>query len=90
MKWPPLVGTGTPNLRHFRSKEELRQKLLELWPGDSSKKNDALACWQFAHDIAVGDIIFAKQGFTKLLGYGVVEGDYEFEAKRERYRHVAG
>ena len=59
---------GTPDLRQFNSKDEIRQKLLELWPGDSSKKNDALACWQFAHDIEVGDIIFAKQGFTSLLG----------------------
>lgn len=79
---------GTPDLRQFKSKEEIRQKLLELWPGDSSKKNDAHACWQFVHDIEVGDIIFAKQGFAKLLGYGVVEGDYEFDATRSRYKHV--
>ena len=31
----------------------------------------------------VGDIIFAKQGFTKLLGYGVVEGEYEFDEKQD-------
>ncbi|MBL9138086.1 MAG: EVE domain-containing protein, partial [Verrucomicrobiales bacterium] len=79
---------GTPNLRDFRSKEELRQKLLELWPSDSSKKNDAHACWQFVHDIEVGDIIFAKQGFSRLLGYGVVESEYEFDATRTHYKHV--
>lgn len=79
---------GTPDLRQFKNKEEIRQKLLEIEQGDSSKKNDALACWQFAHDIEVGDIIFAKQGFAKLLGYGVVEGDYEFDATRAHYKHV--
>ena len=79
---------GTPDLRQFKSKEEIRQKLQELWPGDSSKKNDAHACWQFVHDIEEGDIIFAKQGFTKLLGYGVVEGDYDFDATRTHYKHV--
>lgn len=79
---------GTPDLRQFKSKEEIRQKLLELWPSDSSKKNDAHACWQFIHDIEVGDIIFAKQGFSRILGYGVVEGDYEFDATRTHYKHV--
>jgi len=79
---------GTPDLRQFKGKDEIRRKLQELWPGDSSKKNDALACWQFVHDIEVGDIIFAKQGLAKLLGYGLVEGDYEFDATRAHYKHV--
>lgn len=79
---------GTPDLRQFRSKEEVRQKLQELWPGDSSKRNDAHACWQFVHDIEVGDIIFAKQGFSRLLGYGVVGGEYEFDATRANHKHV--
>lgn len=79
---------GTPDLRQFKSKEALRDKLLELFPNDSDKKNDARACWQFVHDIQLGDIVFAKQGATKLLGYGVVEGDYEFDQKRDYYKHV--
>ena len=36
----------------------------------------------------VDDIIFAKQGTIKLLGYGVVEGDYDFDATRSYYMHV--
>ena len=79
---------GTSDLREFKSKEEIREKLLELWPSDSSKKNDAHTCWQFVHDVEIGDIIFAKQGFTKVLGYGVVEGEYEFDEKRPQYKHV--
>ena len=71
-----------------RDKDEIRRKLQDLWPGVSSKKNDVLACWQFVHDIEVGDIIFAKQGLAKLLGYGVVEGDYEFDATRAHYKHL--
>jgi 5-methylcytosine-specific restriction protein B len=78
----------TPDLRQFKSKKEIRHKLREMDQDDSSKRNDALACWQFAHDIQKGDIIFAKQGFTKLLGYGVVEGDYDFHATRAHYKHI--
>jgi MoxR-like ATPase len=79
---------GTPDLRQFKNKEELRQNLLKVFPDDSDKKNDAHACWQFAREIQKGDIIFAKQGQTRLLGYGIVEGDYQYEPKREYYKHV--
>ena len=78
----------TQDLRQFKSKDEVRQKLQELWPSDSSPTNNALACWQFVHGIKIGDIIFAKQGQTKLLGYGVVEGDYQFDPARAYYKHV--
>lgn len=78
----------TSDLRQFNNKDEIRNKIQELWPGDSSKKNDTHACWQFVHDVEKGDIIFAKQGLAKLLGYGVVEGDYEFDATRTHYKHV--
>ncbi len=76
------------DLRQFNNKDELRLRLQKLWPGDSTKKNDAHACWQFAHDMTVGDIIFAKQGVGKLPGYGVVEGGYEFDDTRQNYKHV--
>lgn len=76
------------DLRHFKSKEEIRQRLQELWPSNGDKKNDAHACWQFAHNVKVGDIIFVNQGRTGLLGYGVVEGDYEFDASRPFFKHT--
>jgi hypothetical protein len=80
---------GLGDLRLFKTKEEIRLKLQELRPSNSDKKNDVHACWQFAHDIKPGDIIFAKQGSTKLLGFGVVEeGDYVFDDTRPDYKHV--
>ena len=42
-------------------------------------KNDAHCCWQFAHDVKVGDIIFVKQGMHKIIGRGEVTGDYEYD-----------
>ncbi len=76
------------DLRSFKSKGDMRLKLQELWPNNSDKKNDAHACWQFVHDIEPGDVIFAKQGSTQLLGYGVVRSDYDFDATRPHYKHV--
>ena len=76
------------DLRKFKTKDEMQAKLLELFPSDSNKKNDALACWQFLNDIKLGDVIFAKQGASQLLGYAFVSGDYYFDAKRPKYKHV--
>lgn len=76
------------DLTAYKEKEALRAKLKELWPADSDKKNDTHACWQFVHEVAVGDIIFAKQGLSKLLGYGVVEGPYIFDNQRASYQHI--
>ncbi len=79
---------GTPDLRQFRDKEEIRRVLQDMEQTDSSKKNDALACWEFVRAIEKKDIIFAKQGRTKILGYGLVEGDYVFEPDRQNHKHV--
>ena len=76
------------DLTAYMDKEALRARLKELWPADTDKKNDTHACWQFAHEVAIGDVIFAKQGFSKLLGYGVVEGPYIFDNQRTHYQHI--
>ena len=77
-----------PDLRQFRDKEQLRQRLMELDPGGSSKTNDSLGLWQFVHGIKNGDTVFVKQGRTTIVGCGVVEGDYQFDPKRTSYRHI--
>ncbi len=77
-----------PDLRQFADREEIRQKLLELEPDGSSKTNDALALWQFVHDVREGDTVFVKQGRTRLVGYGIVEGDYKFDPRRMNYKHI--
>lgn len=76
------------DLTAYKNKDELRAKLKELWPADTDKKNDTHGCWQFAHEIAVGDIIFAKHGFSSLLGYGIVESAYIFDDHRPHYQHT--
>lgn len=78
----------TGDLRQFNSKEDVRQKLLGISSGLTSSSNNAHACWQFANDVRIGDIIFAKRGIAKLLGYGVIEGDYKYDQNREEYKHV--
>ena len=73
------------DVNQYADKEALRQKLQELRPG-SSRTNTALCCWEFANVMEVGDIVFAKQGIKKIVGYGVVTGNYLFDDKREAYQ----
>ena len=62
--------------------------------GDSSSyKNSAHATWQFVHDIKIGDVVFVKKGNNGILGKGIVESDYEYDADRadeysSRRRHT--
>ena len=75
------------DLRQYADKETLREKLQELWP-DSSQTNNALTCWDFANVMEVGDIVFAKQGTRKVVGYGQVTGNYRFDDKRQSYGSI--
>jgi 5-methylcytosine-specific restriction protein B len=76
------------DLSQYADKEEIRAKLQGDEHSDSTKKNDTLACWQFANDIQIGDEIFAKRGRSSLLGYGIVTGYYLFDESRSRFKHV--
>lgn len=95
--WQDFLGTGIiaigwdqlGDLREFKDREELRAKLLELEPGEEgSRKNDTLACWQFAREMKPGDIVLAKKGSSKLLGVGLIAGEYNFNPERPSYKHV--
>ena len=74
------------DLSQYADKEALRRKLQELRPG--SQKNSARACWDFANVMEVGDIVFAKQGIKKIVGYGVVTGHYLFDDKMQSYKNT--
>jgi 5-methylcytosine-specific restriction protein B len=80
---------GTEDLRNYKSIEDIKQK---VWGnevgGKHSRRNDALACWQFAHDMQVGDYVFAKQGTKYFYGLCRVSGKYEFDESRETYQHI--
>lgn len=87
-----IMGIGWPdlgNLNAYSSKEEISQRLKELYGKDSSYKNSVLAVWQFVHEIEKGDVIFVKRGRTEILGMGVVESDYEYEENNDgEYPHI--
>ena len=76
------------DLKQFSSKEDISQHFQGVNDSTSSYKNDALALWQFANDIKPGDIVYAKKGVNIIVGRGVVESDYEYDASRDYSKNV--
>ena len=78
---------GDPN--EFATKDEIKQKMKACFGEGKSYKNAAHAVWQFLHEMKPGDIVFVKKGMYSIVGRGVVQSDYEYEASREdEFRNV--
>ena len=84
------IGWGDlGDLREYADKKAIVHALRKLNnEPDASKKNDATACHAFVREMQVGDVVFAKQGGSRILGRGVVDSDYEFDKSREAFKHV--
>ncbi len=76
------------DLARFGSKEEIKIAMREKYDPSRSYINDGLALWQFAHEIAEGDIVYAKRGTDTILGRGMVTSDYFYDVNRSEYRHL--
>lgn len=86
-----IMGIGwdeVSDLKMFHSKEEMKDGLRKAHGSELSYKNDAHCLWQFANEIQVGDIIFAKRGLHTIVGRGVVTSDYIYDPKRASYKHI--
>ena len=73
---------GTGDLKQYNSKDEIRRKFQEIHNDNSSHKNDVHACWQFVHDVQIGDTVFVKNGMSEIIGRGIVEGNYEYDTTK--------
>lgn len=76
------------DLREYGSKNEIADKMREIYGDSSSYKNSAHAVWQFANEIQPGDVIFVKKGRSEILGRGVVESDYEYDETGGEFPHI--
>lgn len=75
------------DLSQFSTKDEVEVELRRLSGQNEIKKtNDALANWQFKHEISIGDVIIAKKGQTVLLGYGEVSSDFQYDPDKTEYK----
>ncbi len=84
--------SGIGILTSFDSKDAMKKKMKETYGDQYSYKNAAHATWQFANEIKPGDVVFVKKGMYKVIGRGIVTGDYEYrpdlEDEEYEYGHV--
>ncbi len=63
----------------YKSKEEMESALEGFWP-EINQSGTAGMLQDFAHEITQGDVVFAKLGRSEVIGWGVVNGSYLFDA----------
>ena len=78
--------TGTGDLNQYSSKDEIRRKLEERRDDGSSPTHDALACWQFVHDMKIEDVVFVKNGTSEIIGKGIIKSDYEYDTTKPYHK----
>lgn len=76
------------DLSAYGSKEEIRAAMRKLYGGTGSHRNQVLATWQFANEVKPGDIVFVKKGLKKVVGRGIVEGEYIYDEQRGEFCNV--
>ena len=64
----------------------IMSQLKELYGGDNPIMSKC-AIDDFTNNMRVGDIVIAKKGQRKLLGYGEITSDYYFDNERARFKH---
>lgn len=76
------------DLSEYADLDAVRAAIKEHRGGETSPIQDALACYQFANEMEVGDVVIAKRGRKEIVGYGVVASEYRYEPTRSEYKQV--
>ena len=92
-KWKEFLGNGEiaigwpqiEDLMAYETQEQIHNELMDKMGGNPS--NDSLCCYQFAHEMSVGDIIVAKSGRKKIFGMGRIVSEYYWDQAAPDFKH---
>ncbi|RSK53267.1 AAA family ATPase [Bacillus canaveralius] len=76
------------DLKQYASKREVAEALKELKQLDRNPNNDALANYQFAYEMNIGDYVFIKKGSSKIIAFGKVVSDYHYDGTRDHHASI--
>jgi len=83
-----LIGFDGPgDLSQYPSQDKVKKALKKGMRATANPYNDALAAWEFSHVMKPGDIVISKLGRREFLGYGIVEGHYEWDDSLPDYKN---
>ena len=77
---------GTGDLKQYSTKDDLNRKFQKMYNDKKYHMNNVNVCWQFVHDMQIGDVLFVKKGRNKIIGRGIVEGDYEYNTDKHYHK----
>lgn len=84
-----LDWTELGDFNQYDSYEAIRDRFRELTgKHEASFKNDTTSIWSFLSVMKTGDVIFAKKGVGKIIGRGIVTGEYEYDPSRQSFRNI--
>jgi hypothetical protein len=94
--WKPCLAEGIiaigwdflGDFKQYHTKEDFAEAISKHRDDGTNPMNSSHACYQFAHEMKVGDYVFAKKGMSQLYGCGVIESDYIFDPDRAEYRSI--
>lgn len=75
------------NHKNYSSKVDIKKSLDEKYNREESEDKNANTIWNFSNELKVGDIIFAKEGISKLIGIGIVIGEQFFNESLSKYKN---
>jgi len=70
----------------YKTEQELLN-VLKLQYNKPKPNNDKCAIWDFLHKMKLGDIVFVKKGLHKIVGRGIVESEYGYDADAKAYKN---
>ena len=76
------------DLSSYSSRDAIKDRLVTLFGPGNKYTNASLATWQFANEIQVGDIVFAKKGRNCIIGMGIILSSYRYEDDRKEYKNT--
>jgi MoxR-like ATPase len=76
------------DLNKYTDAKELKDAYLKLYQSKNEPKNCIKCLHDFSKIMQIGDVVFAKDGRTKLVGVGEVISDYTYDSSKAEHRHV--
>lgn len=75
------------DLSQYSTRSEVEKVIADTREDERRPTNDSKAVWDFFKEIKPGDIVYAKAGMKKIVGRGVVIGEYYFDNEANEYKH---
>lgn len=86
-----LVGwDDIEDLTQYQDRNAIDKALKEVYPNGSNsyRKNDVSTLWYMCREIKEGDIVYARNGLSEIVGRGIVVSGYQYDENRTDFCNV--